>query len=247
MQRKIVKVGLLSLLSTSWAFSGEGGADTGTARVSMFAVPFKCEAAPQIGCGSLSKPILLELEHNAAISEAWLNRTGTILAVIGSDTSGNQAKFETVQSVLEKNGVTVNQLAGDAYAEQLKSFTARVDWYRGADVDRLSKIEAQTIAARIVHRVQATVTLTPEKVETLEAGITKAFEHRFIGSSDAAGEACNRQQLIEEITAVAQAHLNEKEIATLKAAFAKGIRPLPEDNDTTKSTVPACCRLPFQS
>jgi hypothetical protein len=84
MQRKIVTAGLLGLLGTSWAFSDERVADTRADRVSMFAVPFKCEAAPQIGCGSISKPILLELEGNPAISEAWLNRTGTILAVVGS-------------------------------------------------------------------------------------------------------------------------------------------------------------------
>lgn len=249
MQRKIVTAGILGLLSTSWAFSDERVADTRTDRVTMFAVPFKCQAAPQIGCGSISKPILLELERNPAISEAWLNRTGTILAVVGTEASNREGISKAVESVLEKNRVSVNELTGDAYATELKSFTAGTGWYRGADVDALSKIEARAIAQRILHRLQTSVTLTPGKATALEDGIADAFERRFIGSSNGTDPAPKREELIEEISTVAKANLNEKEFTALEAAFAKGIRPLPEDseNPKSKSATPACCRFPSQS
>src|SRR6266436_10087542 len=58
-----------------------------SSRLSFYEVPLVCPAAPQIGCGSASKPLLLELEHGGAVSEAWLNRAGTILAVIWPDQS----------------------------------------------------------------------------------------------------------------------------------------------------------------
>src|SRR5712691_5910991 len=51
-------------------------------RVSLFKVPLQCLAAPQIGCGTRAKPILLELKRNSSVSEAWLNRAGTRIAVV---------------------------------------------------------------------------------------------------------------------------------------------------------------------
>ena len=246
MQPKILIAGALGLLGTSLAFSDET-AVCAAARLSLFQVPLKCEAVPQIGCGSMSKPILLELEREAAIREAWLNRTGTVLAIVGSDASNHESISKAVESVLAKNGISFNELAGDAYANELKSFTARTDWYRGAEVDALSKIEARTIAQRIVHRVQASVTLTPEKTAALEDGIATAFEHRFIDSPNSTGS--KREQLIEDIKAAARVNLDEKGIAALQAAFVKGIKPLPEDNESTKSKLatPECCRFPSQS
>jgi hypothetical protein len=52
--------------------------------VSFYKVPLVCPAAPHIGCGSASKPLLLGLEHSEVVSEAWLNRAGTVMAVVWS-------------------------------------------------------------------------------------------------------------------------------------------------------------------
>ena len=248
MQPKILIAGALGLLGTSLAFSDQTAAGA-AARISLFQVPLKCEAVPQIGCGSMSKPILLELEREPSIREAWLNRTGTVLAIVVSDASNHESISKTVESVLAKNGVSFNELAGDAYATELKSFTAGTDWYRGADVDALSRIEARTIAQRMVHRVQASITLTPEKTAALEDGIANAFERRFFGSAGDTAPSDKREQLVEDITTVAKTNLNQKEITALEAAFAKGIKPLPEDNESTKSksTTPECCRFPSRS
>ena len=249
MHSTLLTAGAFGLLSTLSVFAEDSVVKTRTDRVRLFEVPFRCEAAPDIGCGSMSKPVLLELERDPTISEAWLNGTGTILAVIGSENTGRQTSYQAVQSVLEKNGVTGNELVGDAYAVQLKSFTTGKDWYRGAEVDALSKIEARTIALRIVCRVQASVTLVPHTGAALEADIANAFERRFVGSSKEAGPVCQHEQLVADITAAARANLTEKEIEALKAAFAKGIRPLPEDDETAKSKsgFPDCCRLPSQT
>src|SRR6267154_1451094 len=56
-------------------------------RVSFYEVPLVCPAAPQIGCGSAAKPLLLELERSDVVSEAWLNRAGTIMAIVWSELS----------------------------------------------------------------------------------------------------------------------------------------------------------------
>ena len=58
-----------------------------------------------------------------------------------------------------------------------------------------------------------------------------------------------RISLFQDIKAVVRVNLDEKGIAALHAAFAKGIKPLPEDNESikTKPATPACCRFPSQS
>jgi hypothetical protein len=50
--------------------------------ISFYDVPLVCGAAPSIGCGSRAKPLLLDLEQQTSIREAWLNRTGTIVAIV---------------------------------------------------------------------------------------------------------------------------------------------------------------------
>jgi hypothetical protein len=47
-------------------------------RISLFTVPLRCGAAPEIGCGPISKPILLQLEGDPAMTQAWLTGTGTV-------------------------------------------------------------------------------------------------------------------------------------------------------------------------
>lgn len=106
MHRTSLTAVAFGLLSTLSVFAEDSLVETRTDRVRLFEVPFRCEAAPDIGCGSMSKPVLLELERDPTISEAWLNGTGTILAVIGSEITSRQSTSQAVQSVLEKNGVT---------------------------------------------------------------------------------------------------------------------------------------------
>src|SRR5258708_36306156 len=52
--------------------------------ITFYDVPLVCGAAPAIGCGSRAKPLLMELEQPTAIKEAWLNRAGTIVAIVWS-------------------------------------------------------------------------------------------------------------------------------------------------------------------
>ena len=50
--------------------------------INFLDVNLVCGAAPNIGCGSRSRPILVDLEKEKSIEEAWLNRKGTVVAVV---------------------------------------------------------------------------------------------------------------------------------------------------------------------
>ena len=50
-------------------------------QVSFYAVPLACPAAHNLGCGSAAKPVLLALEKKNTVQEAWLDHTGTTVAI----------------------------------------------------------------------------------------------------------------------------------------------------------------------
>src|SRR5207249_3492857 len=98
-----------------------------------------CPAAPQIGCGSASKPLLLELEHSDVVSEAWLNRAGTLMAVVWSEQSKPRQRNKTLKMILTERNMTATELTVGAKRQLISVFESGKDWYRGADVDRLSE------------------------------------------------------------------------------------------------------------
>jgi hypothetical protein len=52
--------------------------------------------APEIGCGSLARPLLVALERTAGITEVWLNHEGTLLAVVGSKNCTDEWRAQVV-------------------------------------------------------------------------------------------------------------------------------------------------------
>src|SRR5216684_6062215 len=83
-----------------------GNAATLTAdRVSVFKAPLVCPAAPQIGCGGASKPILLDLERQPGVLEAWLNRAGTIIAVVWKLEANAETRRKVVGDLKEDRAI----------------------------------------------------------------------------------------------------------------------------------------------
>src|SRR2546422_8863022 len=107
------------LLYAPLANSAENAPAITADRISVFKAPLVCPAAPQIGCGSASKPILLDLERQPGVLQAWLNRAGTIIAVVWKPESNveNQSK---VAAELREDRAT--EIEGTAREEAVKDF-----------------------------------------------------------------------------------------------------------------------------
>jgi len=195
-------------------------------RVSFFKVPWKCPAAPEIGCGSLTKPILLKLERAPGISEAWLNRSGTVLAVVSAESSESASPADAIRALLEKKGAKATVLEGAAREQELKSFGMRDGWYRGAEVDKLSIEESGIIAARLVRRTEARVAVPADKAEALKTGFADALQKQFTrGAPKSERETLRNEELLK----VARAHLDAAGVAAFQQAIAKGYRPEPNE------------------
>lgn len=190
-------------------------------RISLFKVPLQCLAAPQIGCGSAAKPILLDLERQPGVFEAWLNRAGTIIAVIWGPESDAETR-RNVAAELKEDHAT--EMQGAPRDDGLKGFLSGKGWYRGADVNRLSEEEAGIIAARYVRRVQAKTALTKDKAEGLERALADSLGKYL--TAESGGE--NQKQL--RLEDVAREYLDQEQVKIFREATEKGVRPLPNEN-----------------
>ncbi len=76
--------------------------------ITFYKVPLVCGAAPDIGCGSRAKPLLLEMEKNPAIQEAWLNREGTIYAIVWKE---NERTEEIAKPIFERHSIEYSKLS----------------------------------------------------------------------------------------------------------------------------------------
>ncbi len=120
--------------------------------VLFYDVPLECGAAPDLGCGSRAKPVFLEMEQYKNIKEAWLNRQGTVIAVIGGPSTSDWKQLnEIIKPIFTKYDVSAT------YVENLKrqnefmsDFRTDGKWYKGVDVDKLSLEEAIRLAESAV-------------------------------------------------------------------------------------------------
>lgn len=130
-----------------------------------------CGAAPSIGCGSRAKPLLLDLERHPAIKEAWLNRAGTIVAIVWRD----QALTEEVSNpIFERHEIQYTE-RGDT-----GSFLPEQGWSRGAEVDRLSLEEAQEIAETSVASVAKKRLISAEESAHIKSEIEAHFRDELL-------------------------------------------------------------------
>ncbi len=189
--------------------------------VSFFKVSLQCLAAPQIGCGSVSKPILLQLEKEQGVLEAWLNRAGTTIAVVWKPESDAEMLRNVTTELKEAHAM---EIQGESRDEALKDFLSGKGWYRGADVDRLSEEEAGIIAARWVRRVQAKTTLAKNKAEGLQRALSDSLR------KDLTGESTRQNHEPPQLEEVAREYLDQDQVRFLSEAIEKGVRPLPNEN-----------------
>ena len=194
-------------------------------RLSVFQVPLQCTAAPQIGCGSRAKPMLLELERDSNVSEAWLNRAGTKITVVWKPESKAKARRSVATKLKEQEAT---EIKGKPRDEAITEFLSGNGWYRGAEVDRLSEEEAGIIAARLVQRVEAKTTLPTEKADALQHALADALKKRF--TEDKTKQDQDALLKSEDgLQQFASKYLNTDQIPILKEALASGLRPLPNE------------------
>jgi hypothetical protein len=221
-----MKTPLIAVLLRGLLYGSLASAAAPPDRISVFKAPLVCPAARQIGCGSASKPILLDLEKQTGVAEAWLNRAGTIIAVVWKPDATAEARSHVAGELKEDRATEIEGASRD---EAVKDFLSGKGWYHAADVDRLSEEEADIIAARLVRWVQAKTGLPKNKAE----GMQRAFADLL--RKDLTGQSAQQGQKPPKLTDVARDYLDPDQIKILKEAIKdeeaieSGEKPLPKE------------------
>jgi hypothetical protein len=226
MKTQFISVSIGALLYALLASAANNVATSTPDRVSVFKAPLVCPAAPQIGCGTASKPILLDLEKQPGVLEAWLNRAGTIIAVVWKPESNAQDRRKVAEQLKEDRAT---EMEGTSREQAVNDFLSGKGWYHSTDVDRLSEEEASIIAARLVRFVKAKTTLATDKAEPLQRAFNDALR------KDLTGEYARLNQKPRRLEDIARDYLDQEQIKILKeaikeeAAIENGERPVPNE------------------
>jgi len=148
-----------------------------TTRVSVYKVGLVCNADPSIGCGSRSKPVLLALEGKPAVKEAWLNRQGTMIAVVWKERDETE---QVAGPVFRENGVPFVRLSNNEAMPYRAELGQGNLWYRGADVDALSREEAATIAMSAVRYALESKLITQEEAAKIRTDLETYFRSELV-------------------------------------------------------------------
>ena len=127
-------------------------------------------------------------------------------------------------------------MEGESRNKALESLlVSQSAWYRGVEVDRLSKQEAEIIGGRLVRLIQEEVELSSRTAKVLGASFADVFKQRFIRDPINTERKTSARQS-EALLKVARQHLDELGIAAFQKAVSKRYRPQPGEKHEAGNT-----------
>lgn len=151
------------------------------ARVSFYEVSLVCHAAPSIGCGSKAKFLLVDLgNYSDAVEGAWLNKSGTIVAVKWNANTGESKKTDIIKMVSSKNNIGLTILSSSKAENYIKTYPSNSQWFKGKEVNRLGNEEAQIIAKNTIEDYKKLGLVKPSFEKQFQADIANIYESLFL-------------------------------------------------------------------
>lgn len=117
----------------------------------FYRVPLICGVNREIACGSRVKPLFLETEKQPEIKESWINRQGTVIAIVWNESLSQEKKNNIIQPLFAKYEIEAEYVSDTEKKDRIiESFFSNVapaqkgkdKWYHGMEVDQLSLEEA---------------------------------------------------------------------------------------------------------
>lgn len=182
--------------------------------ITFYETPLVCNAAP-FGCGSRSKPMLLALEQDRLVQEAWLNRAGTIIAVVWNPAAKQSERNALIERISSAQDIPLEEMSPDRRKALAADFGTADAWYRGREVDKLSIEEAEIIAERIIGMIRRFHDIDEDAAVGMQAGVKNVFAKWFTTDELAAEMLGKRRkqanaQIEQELIAVGRHHLGEE-------------------------------------
>lgn len=158
----------------------------------FFETQLVCGAKETIGCGSRAKPLLLDFEASEIASEAWLNREGTIVAIVlKKPYLPIRQLLQKAKAIFDRHDLTWKPIqGGPRYQELAADLRKQGRWYRGAAVDSLSWEEAAWITEGALQYLDGFEKMRQDSATALRQQIAS-----FVGRSLTSGEALSQTDM----------------------------------------------------
>lgn len=180
--------------------------------VTFYQVPMVCPASPNIGCGSRAKPVLLSLEKSPDVKEAWLNRTGTVLAVVWNRAEKTRS---VVKPVFDKYEVSYTVVNPDQKLSYLRTFRQTGKWYHAAEVDQLSLEEARNVSQSFVRCLAAKKYISQKESEGIRSDIEKYFNTELVKLKTYQELQASEEKFRQDIIALVQRRIGKERVQSL--------------------------------
>jgi copper chaperone CopZ len=209
--------------------------------VSFYEAPLVCHAAPTIGCGSKAKFLLVDFEKYNEVEGAWLNKTGTVVAVKwNANTDGNK-RTEIINTVSSSHNIELSPVISTEANNYAKSFPNSSEWFKGKEVDKLSKEEAQIIAKNTIAGYKKDGLVKPSFEKQFQADIAKIYENLFLSISsynDLTTEAYNKVE--EQIQQAGEKYVGKGNMPKVELCVSSNEK-CEKDKSCSKGSGKSCC------
>ncbi len=186
--------------------------------ISFYKVDLVCNVVSSIGCGSRSKPILLELEKDSRVNQVKLNRKGDTLAIRWMNINTTSSAF-IIASVFSKYDVIVKEIHLNDNSEQLNSFLKdRSNWLDAEHIDELSREEAKFVAKQLIAVYEAEITLNSNQKTRLKKDTVAIFYDFFLNfeSMQQLSETSIYRKLLIQVIERSEKYINPKKMPEIK-------------------------------
>ena len=155
--------------------------------------------------------------------------TGNHVAIVWVENTHPTSRSAKVESIFKKFNLSAEEIRDSEYTNLLRDFSSGKNWYRGANVDRLTEEEAAIIAVRLVRRIKDKASISDDEANALESAFADFFKKRFLGDSEKPGTSSKRK-IEEDLFEVGRKYIDEKDESALREVVNLGYRPLLGEN-----------------
>ena len=178
--------------------------------ISFFDVPLVCNAAPSIGCGSKAKFIMLDLMKDSTVNGAWLNRRGTVMAVVWSAATTATSHQTVLKSVFSRHELPIEQVSEQDRNALLEDFKSKDMWYEGSDIDALSIQEAGVIADQILTVVSRHAKFNKyEDRQAFREDVKGTVQHHFLSLKSFNDLDATTKSMEQEVASLSEKYIGK--------------------------------------
>lgn len=128
----------------------------------------------------MAKPLLKAMEETDEIEEAWMDRKGVLVGLVWKDGTTASRQDELAQSLFGTYHIGAELINAAGRDTLEKKFRGSGLWYRGAQVDELSKEEAGVIADRIIGMLREGGPVSDSIAAQMREEIRQLFADKFV-------------------------------------------------------------------